>query len=306
MNRIVECVPNFSEGRRPEVVDAIARALTSGLGVYLLDRGMDPDHNRSVITVAGTPEAIGAAAFRGVEAAARLIDLTKHQGVHPRVGAADVVPFVPIRGVTLDECVAIARDVGRRIATELKIPVFLYEAAASRPDRVNLENIRRGQFEGLREEIATNPERRPDFGEASIHPTAGATIVGARKPLVAFNINLNTTDVYIARQIAKKVRFSSGGLPFVKGMGVLLKTRNIAQVSMNLTDYEQTPIRKVFEAVKTEAERLGVTIAGSEIVGLIPQKALDQTAGRDLKIENFSPAMVIENRLEEVIPEDAL
>ena len=306
MNRIVECVPNFSEGRRPEVVDAIATAIASRPGAYLLDRGMDPDHNRSVITFAGTPEAIGDAAFRGVEAAARLIDLTKHQGVHPRVGAADVVPFVPIRGVTLDECVAIARDVGRRIATELKIPVFLYEAAATRPDRVNLENIRRGQFEGLSEEIATNPERRPDFGEASIHRTAGATVVGARKPLIAYNINLNTADVNIARQIAKKVRFSSGGLPFVKGMGVLLKTRNIAQVSMNLTDYEQTPIHKVFEAVKTETERLGVTIAGSEIIGLIPQKALDQTDGRDLKIENFSPAMVIENRLAEVISDDGL
>ncbi len=302
MERIVECVPNFSEGRRPEVVDAIAAAIASTPDVYLLDRGMDADHNRSVITFAGSPETIGDAAFRGVEAAARLIDLTKHQGVHPRIGAADVVPFVPIRDVTLNDCVAIAREVGRRIAEELKIPVFLYEAAATRADRVNLENIRRGQFEALRDEIATNADRRPDFGDARIHPTAGATVVGARKPLIAYNINLNTPDVNIARQIARKIRFSSGGFPFVKGMGVLLKTRNMAQVSMNLTDYEQTPIYKVFEAVNQEAQRLGVTISGSELIGLIPQKALDPATQPLLKIENFSPSMVIENRLSEKFP----
>ena len=301
MNRIVECVPNFSEGRRSEVVDAIAAAITSVPDVYLLDREMDADHNRSVITVAGTPEAIAAAAFLGVQAAARLIDLTAHQGAHPRVGAADVIPFIPIRGATIDDCVAIAREVGNRIAQELKIPVYLYEAAASRPDRVNLENIRRGQFEGLREEIEKNPDRRPDFGEDRIHPTAGATVVGARKPLIAYNINLNTPDVDIAKQIAKKIRFSSGGFPFVKGMGVLLKERNLAQVSMNLTDYEQTPIHVVFEAVRREAEQLDVTVAGSEIVGLIPQKALDLTAEHFLQVEGFKPSMVFENRLAEVI-----
>lgn len=301
MNRIVECVPNFSEGRRPEVVAAIVRAITSVPNIYLLDHEMDADHNRAVITIVGPPESIGQAAVRGVEAAMQRIDLTKHTGEHPRVGAADVVPFVPIRGVTLEECVQIARSVGKEIAERLKIPVYLYEAAASRPERTNLENIRKGQFEGLRDEIQTNPDRKPDFGEARIHPTAGAIVIGARKPLIAYNINLNTPDVNIAKQIAKRIRFSSGGFPFVKAMGVLLKDRNQAQVSMNLTDYEQTSVEVVFEAVRREAASHGVEVVGSEIVGLIPQKALDQVAAAYLRVENFKPAMILENRLAEVM-----
>jgi glutamate formiminotransferase len=301
MDRIVECVPNFSEGRRPEVVDAIVEAITSVPHVYLLDREMDADHNRAVITVVGPPEAIGAAAVRAVEVAAQRIDLTKHTGGHPRLGATDVVPFVPIHGVTLDECVGIARNVGKEIADRLRIPVYLYEAAATRPDRANLEDIRKGQFEGLRDEIETNPDRKPDFGEPRIHPTAGAVVVGARKPLIAFNINLNTPDVGIAKQIAKRIRFSSGGFPCVKAMGVMLKDRNQAQVSMNLTDYEQTSVEVVFDAVQREAASHGVEAVGSEIVGLIPQKALDRVAAAWLRVENFKPAMILENRLAEVM-----
>jgi glutamate formiminotransferase/formiminotetrahydrofolate cyclodeaminase len=301
MNRIVECVPNFSEGRRIEVVDAIVNALISVPNVYLLGREMDADHNRAVITVVGSPESIGDAVIRGVEAAVQHIDLTKHAGAHPRVGAADVIPFVPIRGVSLAECVEIAKRVGREIANRFKVPVYLYEAAATRPERRNLENIRRGQFEVLRNEIATNPDRTPDFGEPCIHPTAGATVVGARKPLIAYNINLNTSDVSIAKEIAKHVRFSSGGLPYVKAMGVLLKDRNQAQVSMNLTDFEQTPVELVFETVRAEAEHYGVSIAASEIVGLIPEKAIEQTFEFYLRVENFKPEMILENRLEEVM-----
>jgi glutamate formiminotransferase len=301
MNRIVECVPNFSEGRRPEVIDAIVQAITSVGNIYLLGREMDADHNRAVITIAGPPEVIGEAAVRAVEAAMRHIDLTKHEGEHPRLGAADVIPFVPIRGVSLSECVEIAKATGRAIADRLKIPVYLYEAAATRPDRVNLENIRRGQFEGLRDEIAANPDRKPDFGEPRIHPTAGATVVGARKPLIAYNINLNTSDVGIAKYIAKRIRHSSGGFRYVKAMGVLLKDRNQAQVSMNLTDFQQTPMEIVFETVRREAERYGVTVASSEIVGLIPLRALEKAAEFYLRVENFRPEMILENRLDQVI-----
>src|SRR5437867_5892277 len=305
MNRIVECVPNFSEGRRSEVVDAIVQAITSVANVYLLGREMDLDHNRAVITVAGSPESIGEAAIRGVEVAMRHIDLTQHRGEHPRIGAADVIPFVPIRGVSLAECVDIAKNTGREIAHRFKIPVYFYEAAATRPDRTNLENIRRGQFEALRDEISTNPARKPDFGEPRIHPTAGATVVGARKPLIAYNINLHTADVGIAKHIARRIRFSSGGFRYVKAMGVLLKDRNQAQVSMNLTDFEQTPIELVFETVRREAERYGVSIASSEIIGLIPQRALEKTAEYYLRVENFKPEMILENRLDEVISASA-
>jgi len=301
MKQIVECVPNFSEGRRSEVIDAIVEAMLAAPDVYLLGREMDSDHNRAVVTIAGAPESIAEAAFRGVAAAARLIDLTRHRGEHPRIGAADVVPFVPISGVTLDDCVRIARTVGERIAAELSIPVFLYEAAATRPERANLENVRKGQFEGLREEIAVNPDRRPDFGAPRVHSTAGAVAVGARKPLIAYNINLNTPDVNIAKQIARRVRFSSGGFRYVKAMGVFLRDKNQAQVSMNLTDYEQTPVELVFETVRRLAKRFGVSVAGSEIVGLIPQRALDQAAEFFLQIENFRPSMVLETRLSEVM-----
>jgi glutamate formiminotransferase len=301
MNRIVECVPNFSEGRRPEVVDAIANAIASVSGVYLLGREMDADHNRAVITIVGSPDTVGEAAVRGAEAAMKHIDLTKHRGEHPRLGAVDVIPFIPIKGISLADCVEIAKKTGREIADRLKIPVYLYEAAATRPERTNLENIRRGQFEGLRDEIATNLDRKPDFGEPRIHPTAGAVVVGARKPLIAYNINLNTSDIGIAKHIAKRIRFSSGGFRNVKAMGVLLKDRNQAQVSMNLTDFEKTPMELVFETVRREAERYGVSIGSSEIVGLVPQKALDQTAEFYLRVENFRPEMILENRLETVM-----
>jgi len=298
MPTLVECVPNFSEGRDRAKVDAIAEAMKVP-GVYLLDREMDADHNRSVITLVGDREAIVEGVLRGVGKAAELIDLTRHSGAHPRVGATDVVPFVPIEGVTIEDCVAIARRVGQEIWKRYQIPVYLYEAAAVTPERQNLENIRRGQFEGLREEIATHPGRKPDFGEARIHPTAGATVVGARKFLIAYNVYLNTGDVEIAKKVAKAVRFSSGGLRYVKGMGVLV--RGLAQVSMNLTDFEQTPVGRVFEFVKKEAARYGVLPLSSEIVGLIPKKALEDAAEWFLQVENFDSSLILENRLAAVM-----
>ncbi|MFZ3265256.1 MAG: glutamate formimidoyltransferase [Terriglobales bacterium] len=295
---LVECVPNFSEGRDKSKVDAIVEAMKIP-GVFLLDREMDSDHNRCVITLVGEREPIQEAAIRGVGKAAELIDLTKHQGAHPRMGAADVVPFIPIDGVTIEDCVAMARHVGAEISKRFQIPVYLYEAAAATPDRQNLENIRRGQFEGIRAEIATNPARKPDFGEARVHPTAGATVVGARKFLIAYNVFLNTPDVDIAKKIAKAVRFSSGGLRFVKGAGFLV--RGLAQVSMNLTDFEQTPVHRAFEAVKREAARYGVVPVSSEIVGLIPKKALEQAAEWFLQVENFDSSLILENRLAAVM-----
>src|SRR5256714_1797060 len=298
MSTLVECVPNFSEGRDPKKVDAIVEAMKIE-GVYLLDREMDADHNRCVITLVGNREAIAEAAIRGVAKAAELIDLNQHQGAHPRLGAADVVPFIPIEGVTLEDCVAISRQVGEEIWSRYKVPVYLYEAAATRPERQNLENIRRGQFEGVRDDIVINPARKPDFGAASLHPTAGATVVGARKALIAYNVFLNTPDVDIAKKVAKAVRFSTGGMRFVKGAGFLV--RGQAQVSMNLTDFEQTPIHRVFEMVKREAERYGVVPVSSEIVGLIPKKALEQAAEWFLQIENFDSSLILENRLTAVM-----
>ena len=295
---LVECVPNFSEGRDAAVVDAIAEAMNIP-GVYLLDREMDADHNRCVITLVGEREAIEEAAIRGVGKAAELIDLTRHQGAHPRMGAADVVPFIPISGVTLEDCVAMARHVGAEIARRFGIPVYLYEAAATRPERQNLENVRRGQFEGIREEIGTNAARKPDFGEARVHPAAGATAVGARKFLIAYNVFLNTPDVEIAKKIAKAVRFSSGGMRFVKAAGFLV--RGMAQVSMNLTDFEQTPIHRVFEFIKREAARYGVMPVSSEVVGLVPKLALEQAAEWFLQVENFDSSLVLENRLAAVM-----
>lgn len=290
-------MPNFSEGRDAARVEDIASAIASVPGVVILDREMDADHNRSVLTFAGPPEAVLEAAFRGVERAVALIDLNRHEGVHPRIGAADVVPFVPIEGVTLQDCVRLAERLGEAVWQRLRVPVYFYEAAARRPERVNLENIRRGQFEGLREEIETNPDRAPDLGEPRLHPTAGATVIGARKFLIAYNINLGTADVEIAKKIARAIRFSSGGFRYVKAMGVPLASRNLAQVSMNLTDFEQTPVHRVFEAVRTEAARYGVNIVGSEIVGLIPRKAVEMAAEFYLRCENFSSRAVLENRL---------
>ncbi len=294
MSTLVQCVPNFSEGRNKAVVDAIVDAMKVP-GVYLLDREMDADHNRCVITLVGDRESIAEAAIRGVGKAAELIDLNHHQGAHPRVGAADVIPFIPIEGVTIEDCVAIARKVGEEVWKRFQVPVYLYEAAARTPERQNLENIRRGQYEGLREAVAVDPARKPDFGEARLHPTAGATVIGARKALIAYNVFLNTADVEIAKKVAKAVRYSSGGLRYVKGAG--FEVRGLAQVSMNLTDFEQTPIARVFEVVKREAARYGVVPLSSEIIGLIPKKALEQAAEWFLQVENFDSSMILENRL---------
>src|SRR5262249_7535782 len=304
MRRLVECVPNFSEGRVKARVDAIVAAIREVSGAYVLDRTSDADHNRSVITLAGEPEAVCEAAVRAVGKASDLIDLTRQVGAHPRIGATDVVPFVPIEGVTLEDCVALAKRAAREIWERYRIPVYLYEAAAERPDRQNLENVRKGQFEGLREEVLCNPHRAPDVGEARLHPTAGATVVGARKFLIAYNINLTTADVSVAKAIGRKMCFSSGGLPGVKAMGVDLRGRNLAQVSMNLTDFQTMPVHQVFETVRREAEIHGVGIVGSEIIGLIPRRAIEMTADYFLKIENFSPAMVFENRMEEALREE--
>src|ERR1700720_1126498 len=298
MTRLIECVPNFSEGRDPAKVEAIVAAMSSVPGVYVLDREMDADHNRCVVTLAGDPDAVAEAALLGVGKAAELIDLTHHTGAHPRVGATDVVPFVPIEGMTIEDYVELAKKVGREIWGRYRIPVYFYEAAAERPERMNLENIRKGQFEGLGEDILRNPDRAPDVGEPRLHATAGATVVGARKALIAYNINLNTPDLEIAKRIGKNIRFSNGGLRYVKAMGVDLRARNLAQVSINMTDFEQTPLHRVFEMVKREAERYGVSIVGSEIVGLIPKRAIELTADFYLQLENFSPAQVLENRLE--------
>lgn len=294
----VECVPNFSEGRDAGKIDAIVEAVELA-GAVVLDRTSDSDHNRSVVTFAAPAEAVGEAAFRAVQQAVASIDLGMHTGEHPRIGAADVVPFVPIAGVTLEDCVRIAHQTGRRIWEQLRVPVYFYEAAALRPQCRNLAEIRRGNWEGLREEVLVNAERRPDCGGPGLHSSAGAVVVGARKFLIAFNVNLATSDLSIARRIARKVRESSGGLPAVKAMGVLLASLNLAQVSMNLTDFEQTSIYAAFQAVCTEASREGVGVAGSELIGLVPRKALEAGDPGSLRIENFNPSMILENRLKE-------
>ena len=293
----VECVPNFSEGRRKEVVDKIVYSIRSVPGIKVLDVEMDRDHNRSVVTFTGNKETVQEGAFRGARAARELIDLNKHKGQHPRIGALDVLPFVPISGVSLQDCVEIANKVGARIAKELKVPVYLYEAAAKKPERKNLENVRRGEFEGLREAILSDESRFPDYGPRMLHPTAGATAVGARMPLIAFNVNLKTKDVSIAKDIAKKIRASSGGLPCVKALGFMLENKGMAQISMNLTDYAVTPISKVYETIKKETEAAGVEIAEGEIVGLIPLDAVCDVASRFLKISSFTSSQVLERRI---------
>src|SRR5438445_2404037 len=301
MRRLIECVPNFSEGRDKSKVDALIQTMSKVPGVWVLDYEMDADHNRCVITLAGEPDAVAEAAILGTGKAMELIDMNEHKGAHPRVGATDVVPFIPVEGVTLEDSVALARNVGQEIWRRYRIPIFFYEAAATRPDRVNLENVRRGQFEGMKEELKKNHDRQPDVGEPKMHPNAGVTVVGARKFLVAYNVNLNTSDISIANKIAKAIRFSSGGLRYVKSMGVELKARNLAQVSINLTDFEQTPMHRVYEMVKREAERYGVMPVGSEIVGLVPKKAIEMAADFFLQLESFSPAQVLENKLAEAL-----
>ena len=303
MDKIVECIPNFSEGRRPEVVDEIVAAIKSVAGIVLLGREMDANHNRCVITYVGEPEACVEAAVRAAGCAAKLIDLNEHKGEHPRLGATDVIPFVPITKVTMEDCVLLAREAARRIAAEHQIPVYLYEAAATRPDRTNLAEIRKGEFEGLRAEIETNAQRKPDFGAAKIHPTAGATVVGARPPLIAYNIDLATNDISVAKKIAKVVRFAGGGLRYVKALGFELKDRGIVQVSMNMVNFEGTPLFRAFEMVKREAERYGVRILGSEIVGLVPQAALNACTDFYLQLEGFSEKQILENRLKASLAE---
>ncbi|HEX4642037.1 MAG TPA: glutamate formimidoyltransferase, partial [Candidatus Acidoferrales bacterium] len=266
-------------------------------GAWILDRSSDADHNRSVITLAGEPEAVAEAVISGAGKAAELIDMTRQTGGHPRIGATDVIPFIPLEGVTFEECVALARRVGQELWDRYRIPIYFYEAAATRPERVNLENVRRGQFEGLREDALRNPDRSPDIGEPRLHPTAGATAVGVRKILIAYNIYLNTSDVSIAREIARAIRASSGGLAHVKAIGVEMKARGQAQVSINLTDFEQTSLRRVFEAVKKESKVRGCAIVSSEIIGLIPRKALELSDESALQLENFTPDRILENRL---------
>lgn len=297
MARLVECVPNFSEGRDRALVDRLAAAAESVDGVVLLDVELDPDHHRSVITFAGEPAAVTEAAFRAAAVAVRTIDLRHHRGQHPRMGAVDVVPFVPVEGVTLDECVELARRLGQRLGEELELPVFLYEAAATRPERANLADVRRGEFEGLAESMGTDPARDPDFGPRRIHASAGAVAVGARKPLVAFNANLATADVQVAKHIAKAIRHQSGGLRFVKALGFAVRGGQQAQVSMNLVDTEGTPIHRVLALIDHEARRWGTSVTGCEVVGLVPQAALLECAEHGLRLENFRRDQVLEIRL---------
>jgi glutamate formiminotransferase/formiminotetrahydrofolate cyclodeaminase len=297
MSELVECVPNFSEGRNLSVVRAIAAEISSDRSIRLLDQEMNADHNRCVITFVGEAEAVVEAALRGVRKATELIDLRRHRGEHPRMGATDVLPFVPIGATKLERCVELARRAGERIGSELQIPVYLYEAAATRPSRQNLADVRRGEYEGLAREIGTNPERAPDFGPAHIHAGAGAIAVGARMPLLAFNVNLGTKDVEVAKRIAKAIRFQSGGLRYVKALGFELKERGIVQISMNLVNTWGTPIQRVFALIQDEADRYGVPIVGSEVVGLVVQDALVDVAEHYLKIENFSRDQILENRL---------
>jgi glutamate formiminotransferase/formiminotetrahydrofolate cyclodeaminase len=295
---LVECIPNFSEGRRIDVVEAIQAAIAGVPGVHVLDRHIDADHNRSVITFSGAPEPVAQAAFAAVAKAAELIDLDQHQGEHPRIGATDVVPFVPLSGVTLDECVRLAQQLGERVARELDIPVYLYEAAATRPDRTNLEDLRRGEYEGLKASIGSDPGRAPDFGPARLGK-AGATVIGARAPLIAYNVYLTTDDVEVARRVARAIRHSSGGLRYLKALGLLVEGR--AQVSMNFTDYTRTPLARVTEIIRREAGRYGVDIHHAELVGLIPQAALVDAAQWYLQLDPFEPHQVLESRLYEAL-----
>ena len=297
MSAIVECVPNFSEGRNLEVINAIADSIKSVKCVRLLDYSWDYNHNRSVFTFIGGQEAVKQAAFASCAKAAELIDMNKHTGEHPRMGATDVIPFIPVKDITIEECVKLSRELGERIASELSIPVFLYEYSATCPERKNLADIRKGQFEGMREKIK-QPEWAPDFGKAEIHPTAGAVAVGARMPLIAYNINLDTSDITIADKIAKIIRERGGGLKNVRAIGVMLEDRNIAQVSINMVNYEKTSLYRAFEMVKMEARRYGVNIIGSEIVGLTPMKALIDVAEYYLQLENFDfNKQILENYL---------
>lgn len=297
---LVECVPNFSEGRNKETITRLCAAIAAVPTTCVLDTHIDPDHNRSVITFVAHPDQIVTAAVNAVALAAELIDMRQHRGEHPRLGATDVLPFVPVSGVVLDDCVALSHQAGERIARELSIPVFFYERAALRPDRKNLEDVRRGALELLREQIGTVAERTPDVGPLQVHDTAGAIAVGARPFLIAFNINLRSKDVGVARQIARAVRAKQGGLPFVKALGFELSTRGLVQVSMNLVNYEVTGMEQAYAAVRKEADRLGVEIASTEIVGLVPEKALDRETEYFSKLENFGNGKILERKIREL------
>ena len=294
-DKLVECVPNFSEGRQQDVIKAIIDEIKKS-PVTLLDYSPDPDHNRTDVTFVGNPQEVKQAALALATRAVDLIDMTHHTGEHPRMGAVDVVPFVPITA-TMEECIALAREFGKEFSKKTNVPVFLYEEAATRPDRRNLAVVRKGEFEGLREEIGKNPDRVPDYGPDKIHPTAGATAVGARFFLIAFNVNLSTDDVDIAKKIAKGVRFSSGGYRHVKAMGFEIKEKGMVQVSMNLVNYRQTPLFRVFETIKREAERYGTQVTGSEIIGLVPMEALIDVSNFYLQLQNFKYDQVLEKRL---------
>lgn len=297
-NKIVECVPNFSEGRDLKKIDRIVAPFRARAGVKLLDYSNDEDHNRLVVTLVGEPEALRDAVIEAIGVAVELIDLNHHQGQHPRMGAVDVVPFIPIKNVTMDEAVSLSREVGEKVAGLYHLPVFLYEKSATAPHRENLAAVRKGEFEGMAEKIKL-PEWQPDFGPADRHPTAGTVTIGARMPLVAYNINLSTDNLEIATKIARNIRHINGGLRYVKAMGVELKERNITQVSINMTDYTRTALYRAFELVRIEARRYGVTIIGSEIVGLVPMEALIDTASYYLGLENFSMQQVLESRIME-------
>jgi glutamate formiminotransferase/formiminotetrahydrofolate cyclodeaminase len=297
--KLVECVPNFSEGRRPEVITAIRDAIAAVEGVSMLDVSSDASHNRSVVTFVAPVETAVEAAFAGIKSAAERIDLCSHTGEHPRIGATDVVPFIPLEGATMEDCITLARTLGERVGRELQIPVYLYERAATSPARENLADVRRGEFEGLREELGTNPARNPDFGPSRIHPTCGAIAIGARPFLVAYNVYLGpSSNLPIAKSVAKAVRGSSGGFRYVKGLG--LEVDGQAQVSMNLTDIEKTPLHHAFDFVKMKAEAQGAQVTWSEIVGLVPERALFDTAAAHLQLRDFTPAQVLERKVREV------
>ncbi|KUO48910.1 MAG: glutamate formiminotransferase [Desulfitibacter sp. BRH_c19] len=296
MSQIVQCVPNFSEGTNQEIISKILEVITSVEGVKLVDYSSDASHNRSVVTFLGEPQAAKRAAFKAIEKAKELINMEEHKGEHPRMGATDVVPFIPIRGITMDECVELAKELGKEVWEKLQIPVYLYEKAACTPDRQNLSVIRKGQYEGLKSAVA-DPGRQPDFGEAKLHPTAGITAIGARPPLIAYNINLDTNNVEIAKKIAKVIRGSSGGFPAVKGLGIKIEERDMAQVTINMCNFKEVSLFRIFEIVKNEAERYGVNIIGSEIVGLTPMEALVDVADHYLRLENFKIDQILETKL---------
>ena len=303
--QLIECVPNFSEGRRQDVIDEIVNCFKGKRGVYLLDHRADEDHNRLVISLVGAPAPIQETLLEAAKVALKHIDMNAHQGGHPRIGAVDVVPFTPIKGITMEECIELAHSFGERYYKETGIPVYFYEDAALRPERKRLEVIRKGQYEVLKDEAKTNPDRRPDIGEACLHPTAGATVIGARKFLVAFNVNLDTPDVNIAKKIAAAVRASSGGFCHVKGIGLALEERGITQVSMNLVDYEKNSLYRVLETIRMEAKRWGVGVVETEVYGMIPVNAILESAAYYLQIAGFDPEQVLELRLLELMGKDA-